>query len=130
MAFGDRLKSLRLEKGLSQRELGDLIGISDRVVGYYEANDRFPKDEILLKNIADFFNVSMDDLLDMDNNIKQLPYEKFMNTVKVHFMNASPEDQAAIFNDITDIYFESKQINKEKYNPNKNKVKDNNSGNL
>lgn len=121
MAFGDRLKALRLEKGLSQKELGDLIGISDRVVGYYEANDRFPKDELILKKIADYFDVSMDDLLDRGNSVKKLPYEKFMDTVKVHFMGASPEDQAAIFNDITEIYFESKQINKEKFNPYKNK---------
>ena len=71
MAFGDRLKSLRLEKGLSQRELGDLIGISDRVVGYYEANDRFPKDELILK--VDYSSLeSIDKFIDLlkSNNVE------------------------------------------------------------
>lgn len=124
MAFGDKLKALRTSKGMSQKELGDLIGISDRVVGYYEANDRFPKDEMVLKKLADYFNITLDELLDREaENAEKarLPYEKLMESVKVHFMDASPEDQEAIFKDITDIYFESKMINKEKFNPKKNK---------
>lgn len=121
MAFGDKLKSLRTDKGISQKELGDIIGISDRVIGYYESNDRFPKDEMVFKRLADYFNVSIDELLDRNGEqIYKLPYEKLMETVKVHFMDASPEDQENIFKDITDIYFESRIINKEKFNPHKN----------
>jgi len=63
MVFGDRLKELREEKGITQKDLGKVINISDRVIGYYEANDRFPKDENILKMIADFFNVSVDYLV-------------------------------------------------------------------
>lgn len=63
MLFGDRLRYLREEKGVTQKELGNFINVSDRVVGYYEANDRFPKDEKTIKKIADYFNVSIDYLL-------------------------------------------------------------------
>lgn len=63
MRFGDRLKELRDEKGITQKELGKVINISDRVIGYYEANDRFPKDENILKIIADYFDVSVDYLV-------------------------------------------------------------------
>lgn len=63
MRFGDRLRALREEKGITQKELGRYINISDRVIGYYESNNRFPKDEEILKRLADYFNISMDDLL-------------------------------------------------------------------
>jgi Predicted transcriptional regulators len=63
MGFGDRLKELREECGITQKELGKILNISDRVIGYYEANDRFPKDENVLKTIADYFNVSVDYLV-------------------------------------------------------------------
>jgi transcriptional regulator with XRE-family HTH domain len=61
--FGDRLKILRKKRKLTQKELGDIINVSDRVIGYYESNDRFPKDEHTLNIIADYFNVSVDYLL-------------------------------------------------------------------
>ena len=63
MAFGDRLKLLREEKSVTQREIGKFLNISDRVIGYYEQNNRFPKDENTLKRLADFFEVSVDFLL-------------------------------------------------------------------
>ncbi|WP_039652405.1 helix-turn-helix domain-containing protein [Clostridium tyrobutyricum] len=68
MLFGDRLRYLREEKGVTQKELGNFINVSDRVVGYYESNDRFPKDEKTLKKIADYFNVSIDYLLGRTDN--------------------------------------------------------------
>lgn len=63
MQFGVRLKELREEKGITQRELGNIVNVSDRVIGYYESNDRFPKDENVLRKIADYFNVTVDYLL-------------------------------------------------------------------
>jgi transcriptional regulator with XRE-family HTH domain len=60
MLFGDRLRLLREEKNLTQKELGNILSISDRVIGYYEANDRFPKDEKTLIKISQYFNVSLD----------------------------------------------------------------------
>lgn len=63
MLFGDRLKMLREDKQMTQIELGNVLGIGNRVIAYYEANDRFPKDETTLVNIANFFQVSLDWLL-------------------------------------------------------------------
>lgn len=76
MLFAKRLKELRDEKKLSQTQLGNELGISGRVIGYYETGDRFPKDEDLLKKTAEFFNVSMDYLLGM-TNIKNYNDVKF-----------------------------------------------------
>ncbi len=76
MGFGETLRELREEKGLTQRELGRIINISDRVIGYYEANNRFPKDEYVLKQLADLFGVSLDYLVGRTN--KRMPLEEYI----------------------------------------------------
>lgn len=63
MSFGSKIRALREELSLTQKELGDKLNISARVIGYYESGDRFPKDEEKLNEIADFFNVSVDYLI-------------------------------------------------------------------
>ena len=70
MYFGMRLKQLRIEKGFTQKELGDKLNISDRVIGYYESEDRFPKDEQTLRDLSDIFDVSVDYLLGRTDNHK------------------------------------------------------------
>lgn len=63
MTFGERLRELRKEKGITQQELSKVINISDRVIGYYEANARFPRDADILITLADYFGVSVDYLI-------------------------------------------------------------------
>ena len=69
MTFGNRLRTLRLEAGMSQEQLGQKIHVSARVVGYYETDDRFPKNQQILIDIAKTFRVSLDYLL--DNPVRQ-----------------------------------------------------------
>jgi transcriptional regulator with XRE-family HTH domain len=81
MSFGSRLKNLRTELGLTQKDLGDKIGVSDRVVGYYESDDRFPKDESILILISKVFNTSTDYLLGLTNT--RNPIEE-IETIAAH----------------------------------------------
>ena len=76
--FGNVLKNLRMSKGLSQEELSNKFGVSTSTIGMYETNKREPNFD-LLKEFANFFNVSTDYLLeqikkdDLDSEIKQIP---------------------------------------------------------
>lgn len=63
MTFGQRIKRLRMEREWTQAYVGKQIGVSDRVLGYYESDDRFPKDEKVLKALASLYDVSVDFLL-------------------------------------------------------------------
>lgn len=65
-----RLKELRENKKLTQSQLSKILNISTSAVGMYEQGRRFP-DENILKNIAHFFNVSIDYLLDNDLQKKE-----------------------------------------------------------
>lgn len=58
----DKLKELRLESGLLQKEVAQSIGVSPQTYCYYENGINKPDPEMLIK-IADFFEVSVDYLL-------------------------------------------------------------------
>ena len=85
MTFGQRIKMLRQERGLSQEELGRMVDVSSRVIGYYEADERFPKSRDTLIAFASAFSVSLDYLLDnpvrSDNTCpSRFCYMKSMNS--------------------------------------------------
>lgn len=63
----ERLKQLRHEKGLNQRELAKDLKLSTSTIGMYEAGQRTPDAETL-KRTADYFNTTVDYLLGRSNN--------------------------------------------------------------
>lgn len=60
MSIGDKIKELRLEKGLSQLKLGKLIGVSQKAVDYWERNVNEPKASYII-SLVKIFNVSFDE---------------------------------------------------------------------
>ena len=61
-AFSDRLKELRSERGLKQREMAELCGLKLRGYQQYEYAETYPTVPGLLF-LADYFNVSLDYLM-------------------------------------------------------------------
>jgi transcriptional regulator with XRE-family HTH domain len=62
MSFGARLAALRKAAGFTQAELAEAIGMSRRMVAYYEVESDHPP-TTLLPAIAEALNVSADELL-------------------------------------------------------------------
>lgn len=62
-----RLKYLREEKNLLQKDIAKYLNITTSAYGYYEQGKRSPDMETI-KKLADFFNVSTDYLLGRTNN--------------------------------------------------------------
>jgi len=60
--FGKRLVQLRLERGLTQADLAELIGSNQRNVSHYETVAEFPPTDVLVK-LASVLKVSTDELL-------------------------------------------------------------------
>lgn len=60
--FGERLKELRIERGISQAELAKRIGVSSGIVCLWEIDKSEPTAPNIRK-IADCFDVSADYLL-------------------------------------------------------------------
>ena len=65
--FGEKIKILRIQSGLTQRELGMQIKVSKSVVSYYELQERYPSPEILLR-LSNVFHVTTDYLLGKETN--------------------------------------------------------------
>ena len=60
--IGVRIKDLRKEKNISQSELANEIGVSQKAIDYWERGVNEPKASYIVA-LADFFNVSADYLL-------------------------------------------------------------------
>ena len=63
--FGERLKTLRQSKGLTQQQLSEKLGLTKSVISAYETNMRLPSYNVL-KHIPAIFGVTTDYLLGMN----------------------------------------------------------------
>lgn len=62
MKFQERLKELRIAKGVSQKELGKLIGATYSAISYWETGVNEPKLSYIIA-LCNYFEVSADYLL-------------------------------------------------------------------
>ena len=69
-----RLKILRINAGLKQTEIADILGIQQTVYSRYERGFQTISLHFLVK-LADFYNTSTDYLLNRTNNINSYPDE-------------------------------------------------------
>lgn len=65
MTFGTRLKQLRLSEKLTQTELADILHVQKSSISRYENDKQIPEVNLLIK-LADYFKVSVDFLLCLD----------------------------------------------------------------
>ena len=76
-SFGERLRMRRIAKGLTQKELAKKVGISQRMINYYENHAINPPISII-SNLCNALKISSDELLD----IKGLPNDESYKTDK------------------------------------------------
>ena len=60
--FANKIYTLRTEKGISQKELGEMLGVSNKAVSKWENGESMPKTATLLK-IAEMFNLDISELM-------------------------------------------------------------------
>ena len=65
--FGERIKRLRYEKGLTQEQVAMLLQVNRKAVSHYENNLREPSFDILIQ-MADLYRVSTDYLLGVERH--------------------------------------------------------------
>ena len=92
MSFGERLRELREENGMTQEDLGKLLGVSGRQAGNYEANNQFIRDEESLLKIIKCFNVNADYLFGLSNDRN---YDQLFSILK-DYKNLSTSNKDAV----------------------------------
>lgn len=70
--IGLRIKSLREEHGLTQKELADFLGVTPKAVSFYELEQRSPSWDMVVK-LANKFNVTTDYLLGKSEDVNSAP---------------------------------------------------------
>ena len=82
--LGSFLSILRKAKGMTQKELAELLNVSDKAVSRWERDESMP-DILLLPVLADIFEVSCDELLKGERMVKEMhpeaPEKKVQRTI-------------------------------------------------
>lgn len=75
--IGETIKELRKERGITQEEFAEFIGVSCQSVSRWEKNSCYPDIE-LIPMIADFFNISTDRLMGVNETKEKASVNKFL----------------------------------------------------
>ena len=99
MTLGETIRSARKKAGLTQAELGEMLGVSGSMIGQWENNLRKPKHETL-KKVALALGVSISNLLPTDY---LAPYEDVTSDIKRDMIDSatSPEEYQEAINTST-----------------------------
>ena len=68
-SFGQRLAQIRKAKGLTQEDLGERIGVSQRIMHHYENKAEYPPAQKIIE-LAQALCMSVDELLGIGNDDK------------------------------------------------------------
>ena len=131
MKFGEKLKQLRTDKGLTQEELSSAVGISRRTYVSYEQEGRYPRKRELYGKLADVLGCDPNYLVTEDEEFVTKAAEEYGSRGKRQAENLVAElsgmfaggelsdaDKDAVMIALQKAYFDCKQDNK-KYTPKK-----------
>jgi transcriptional regulator with XRE-family HTH domain len=131
MAFGEKLRALRMKAGLSQEKFAEKIGVTKRTIIKYEAGQTVPPVESLTQ-ISMFFSVSIDELVsEQDEFVAQVYADggnrdakyatSLVDEVSGLFAGGrlSEDDKDAVMRAIQNAYWTAKEESRRKYTPKK-----------
>lgn len=131
MKFGEKIRKLRTEQGLTQREVAVSIGISLRAYLGYEQEGRYPRNRELYGKLSDVLGCDVNYLLSEDEEFISAAADKYGYRGKRQAERLvaelsglfaggelSESDKDAVMITLQKAYFDCKEDNK-KYTPRK-----------
>lgn len=92
MSIGNNIKSLRERFGLTQQQLGEIAGVSDKAVSTWENDANIPRMGAIQK-IADYFQINKSEIIEGDLSTKKLTLEDELNKELVSLLaGLTPEE--------------------------------------
>ena len=83
--IGTRIKELRIENSLTQKELADFLNLTPKMISFYELGQRTPPSDIIIK-LSEKFGVSTDYLLGKTN------FRNHTETIALHRVGDPKDD--------------------------------------
>ncbi len=131
MKFAEKLKALRTQKGITQQECADAIGVTSRTYISYELDGRYPRKREVYQKLANLFGVDTNYLLTEDEAFiteasaqygsrGRRQAEALLAEMTGLFAGGelTDSDRDAIMIALQKVYFECKEKNR-KYTPHK-----------
>lgn len=82
-SLGSFIALLRKEKGLTQKQLAELLNVSDKTISHWECDETSP-DISILPDLAELLGVSVDELLKGEKNPSEPPHNGFNHYERYH----------------------------------------------
>ena len=98
LSLGENIKRKRIERGLTQEEVATHLGVSFQSVSKWERCDGYTDIE-LLPSIANYFNISIDELLGMSDNEKTENYKNINNCWAENNRSGKHKENVALMRD-------------------------------
>lgn len=76
--IGNKIKEYRKKKGMTQKELAEIIGMGDTTIANYEKGFRSPKKDTMF-DLANAFDISIDDLFPPINKVTSIAPASHIN---------------------------------------------------
>ena len=131
MTFGEKVKTLRTTKKMSQAQLAQELGVALRTVSGWENQNRYPKKRELYQNLADILGCDISYLMSEEESFITEASEQYgsrgakqaqqiLEQAAAMFAGGelSDEDKTALMAEIQMLYLDSKQRAK-KFTPKK-----------
>lgn len=109
LKLGENLKRLRTENALTQEQLAEVFGVSPQAVSRWENNGAYP-DITLLPIIANYFDITTDELLGVDIERKQQEINKIIEQGKKLLMHGMIWESVTFFREKAVFYPKSADI--------------------
>ena len=103
LMIGDKLKKLRRDRDLTQEEVATHLGISLQAISKWERGDGYP-DITMLPTLANYFEVSVDALIGMDEIASANKLEKINQTWQENRASGKHQENVELMRDALKIY--------------------------
>lgn len=121
MQFGEKLRTLRKSRHMTQADLANSLNITSRTLINYELGKCLPKKTEIIKRIATLFDVSVDYLMSEDDSVSDYTPEndkrvteddiqRFLDQATGLFSGGklSENDRDFVIRAITELYWETR----------------------
>ena len=105
MTIGEKLRAARIAMNLSQVELAEKAGITERSIYNYEQTETYPK-PTTLKKLAEILNVSVTYLMDEEETDRQkgTGYEIFLTHAKHEYGHRGAKEASELLSRATALF--------------------------
>ena len=103
LSLGANIKRFRLERGLTQEEVANHLGISFQSISKWERGEAYPDIE-MLPVLANYFGVNVDELLGVSEQARKEKYDDINNRWKVNNKNGLHCDNVSLMRDALKLF--------------------------